>query len=234
MSSTSIRSDETARSASTATVDLKLEVVVIPVSDVDRAKRFYRSLGWRLDADFAFDNGFRVIQFTPPGSPCSVQFGTKINSAAPGSARGLYLIVSDVEAARAELVASGAAASEVFHAGTPGAQFEPEGASGRLSGPAPDHASYRSFATFSDPDGNVWLLQEIATRLPGRGLSNMDVATLTELLREAEERHGDYERTAPKHHWSAWYGAYIVARQQGKTADEAVKDAALHMEGTRQ
>ena len=214
--------------------DLKLEVVVIPVSDGDRAKRFYESLGWRLDADFAFDNGFRVVQLTPPGSGCSVQFGTNITSAAPGSAQGLYLIVSEIEAARDELVARGAEISEVFHAGTPGAQFQGDGTSGRVSGPAPDHASYRSFATFSDPDGNSWLLQEIKTRLPGRGLSSMDVATLTELLREAEKRHGEYEPTAPKHHWSGWYAAYVVAREQGKTSEEAAKQAALHMEGTRE
>ena len=213
-------------------VDLKLEVVVIPVGDVDRAKRFYGSLRWRLDADFAFDNGFRVVQFTPPGSGCSIQFGTKITSAALGSAQGLYLIVSDIEAARAELVARSAEVSEVFHAGTPGAQFLPGGTSGRVTGPAPDHASYRSFATFSDPDGNSWLLQEIRTRLPGRGLS-LDVATLTELLREAEKHHGEYEPTAPKHHWSGWYAAYIVACEQGRTPEEAAKDAALHMEGIR-
>src|SRR5215467_9699847 len=206
-------------------IDLKLEVVVIPVTDVDRAKRFYGSLGWRLDADFAFDNGFRVVQFTPLGSGCSIQFGTRITSAAPGSAQGLYLIVSDIEAARAELVARGAQVSEVFHAGTPGAQFQPGATSGRVSGPAPDHASYGSFATFSDPDGNSWLLQEIKARLPGRGLG-LDALTLTGLLQEAEERHGDYERNAPKHHWSQWYSGYIVARERGRTPDEAVKDAA--------
>ena len=233
MSSTQTSNERAAQNPSAGTVDLKLEVVVVPVSDVERAKRFYGDLGWRLDADFAFDNGFRVVQFTPPGSGCSVQFGTKITSTAPGSAKGMYLIVSDIDAARDELVARGADPSEVFHAGSPGAQFQPVGTSGRVNGPAPDHASYRSFATFSDPDGNSWLLQEIKTRLPGRGLSNMDVSTLTELLREAEERHGEYERTAPKHHWSGWYAAYIVARQQGKTADDAVKDAALHMESAR-
>lgn len=213
--------------------DLKLEVVVVPVSDVDRSKRFYEGLGWRLDADFAFDNGFRVVQFTPPGSGCSVQFGTKITSAAPGSAEGLYLVVSEIEAARAELAARGAEVSQVFHAGTPGAQFKRDSTSGRVSGPAPDHASYRSFATFSDPDGNGWLLQEIKTRLPGRGESSMDVATLTELLREAETRHGEYESTAPKHHWSGWYAAYVVGRAQGKAPEEAAKQAALHMEALR-
>src|SRR5262245_15635988 len=147
---------------------MKLEAVVIPVSDVDRAKEFYSSLGWRLDADFAFDNGFRLVQFTPPGSACSVQFGTNITSAPAGSAQGMYLIVSDVEQTRDELVARGVHASEVFHPGKPGAQFQPEGTSDRVSGPASDHASYSSFATFQDPDGNGWLLQEITTRLPGR------------------------------------------------------------------
>ena len=149
-------------------MNMKLEVVVVPVSDVDRAKRFYQTMGWRLDADFPFDNGFRVVQLTPPGSECSVQFGTNITSAAPGSAQPLYLIVSDIEAARDQLVASGVDVSEVFHEGRPGARFQHDGTSGRLSGPAPDHATYRSFATFSDPDGNGWLLQEITTRLPGR------------------------------------------------------------------
>jgi catechol 2,3-dioxygenase-like lactoylglutathione lyase family enzyme len=233
MSSTQISNEHATQVPSAGMVDTKLEAVVIPVSDVDRAKRFYGSLGWRLDADFAFDNGFRVVQFTPPGSGCSVQFGTNITSAAPGSAQGLYLIVSEIEAARDELVARGAKISEVFHAGTPGAQFRRDGTSGRVSGPAPDHASYGSFATFSDPDGNSWLLQEIKKRLPGRGLSNSDVATLTELLREAEEHHGEYEPTAPKHHWSGWYAAYIVARERGRAAEEAAKDAALHMEGAR-
>jgi catechol 2,3-dioxygenase-like lactoylglutathione lyase family enzyme len=210
-------------------MDLKLEVLVVPVSDVDRAKRFYGSLGWRLDADFPFDNGFRVVQFTPPGSGCSVQFGTKITTAAPGSSQGSYLIASDIAAARNELIARGVKVSEVFHPGTPGAQFQPDGTGGRVSGPAPDHASYSSFATFSDPDGNNWLLQEVKTRLPGRGLS-MDVATLAELQREAEKHHGEYEPTAPKHHWSDWYSAYIIARQNGSTPDEAAKDAALHIE----
>src|SRR5258707_12661521 len=134
--------------------DLKLEVVVLPVSDAERSKRFYGKLGWRLDADFAFDNGFRVVQLTPPGSACSVQVGTIITSAAPSSAQGLYLIVSDIEVARDELAARGAEISEVFHPRMPGAQFQPDGTSGRVSGPAPDHASYGSFATFSDPDGN--------------------------------------------------------------------------------
>ena len=216
-----------------APVDLKLEVVILPVSDVDRAKRFYAKLGWREDADFAFDNGFRVVQFTPPGSGCSIQFGTKLTSAVPGSVRDTYLIVSDIDAARNDLGSRGVEVSEVFHPVAPGAQFEPNKASGRVSGATPDHTSYRSFVTFSDPDGNGWLVQEIKARLPGRGLSTLDVATLTELLREAEVRHGQYESTEPKHHWSDWYSAYIVARQGGRAAEEAVKDAAIHMESAR-
>ena len=218
--------------ASAETVEMKLDVVVIPVADVDRSKEFYTKLGWRLDADFPFDNGFRVVQFTPPGSGCSVQFGTKITSALPGSAQGLYLIVSDVEAARKDLVARGIEASEVFHPGTPGAQFRIDG-SGRISGPASEHATYNSFATFRDPDSNGWLFQEITTRLLGRGLSNLDVATLTQLLQEAEKHHGEYEPNAPKHHWSDWYAAYIVARQNGKTPEEAAKDGKIHIERAR-
>jgi catechol 2,3-dioxygenase-like lactoylglutathione lyase family enzyme len=213
-----------------APVDLKLEVLILPVADVDRAKRFYAKLGWREDADFAFDNGFRVVQFTPPGSGCSIQFGTKLTSATPGSVHDTYLIVSDIDAARDDLGSRGVEVSEVFHPVAPGAQFEPNKASGRVSGPMPDHVSYRSFVTFSDPDGNSWLVQEIKARLPGRGLSNMDVATLTELLRDAEVRHGEYSATAPKHHWSDWYAAYIVARQSGRAAEDAVKDASLHMD----
>jgi catechol 2,3-dioxygenase-like lactoylglutathione lyase family enzyme len=218
---------------SNAEHDFKLEVIVIPVSDVDRAKRFYQSLNWRLDADFAFDNGFRVVQFTPPGSACSIQFGTHITLADPGSAQGLYLIVSDIEAARQELAGRAVEVSGVFHPVAPGAQFRPNGTNGRAGGPAPDRATYRSFATFNDPDGNTWLLQEITTRLPGRGESSVDVATMTDLLREAETHHGRYEPTAPKHHWSDWYAPYIVARERGKSSEDAVKDATFHLEGTR-
>ena len=204
-----------------ARVDMKLEVVVIPVSDVDRAKKFYAMLGWRLDADFPFNNGFRVVQFTPPGSPCSVQFGGKITSAAPGSAQGLYLIVSDIEAARDEIAARGVTITDVFHSVTPGAQFQPGGASGRVTGPAPDHATYSSFATFSDPDGNVWLLQEVTTRLPGR----IDAATTTfssandlaSALRRASVAHGKHEQRigAADPNWPDWYAEYIVAEQAG-------------------
>src|SRR5438067_3330888 len=168
MSTAEASSSEARGSAGIGKVGMNLEVVVIPVSDVNRAKEFYGNLGWRLDADFPFDNGFRVVQFTPPGSGCSIQFGTNMTSAAPGSAQGLYLIVADIDAARGALVAHGVDASEVFHAGSPGAQFQADDTSGRISGPAPDHASYSSFVTFSDPDGNGWLFQEVTTRLPGR------------------------------------------------------------------
>jgi catechol 2,3-dioxygenase-like lactoylglutathione lyase family enzyme len=207
---------------SLAKVDLKLEVVVIPVSDADRAKKFYGNLGWRLDADFPFDNGFRVIQFTPPGSGCSIQFGTNITSAAPGSARGLYLVVSDIEAARKELVARSVTVSEVFHAGAPGAQFQPDGASGRVAGPAPDHGSYRSFVTFSDPDGNGWLLQEITTRLPGRIDSAETAFTsandLAAALRRASAAHGEHEKRIGQAdpNWPDWYASYMVAERAGK------------------
>jgi catechol 2,3-dioxygenase-like lactoylglutathione lyase family enzyme len=204
-----------------STNDMKLEVIVIPVSDVDRAKKFYGNLGWRLDADFPFDNGFRVVQFTPPGSGCSVQFGTKITPAAPGSAHGLYLIVSDIEAARAEIVACGINVSEVFHAGTPGAQFQPDGTSGRVGGPAPNHGSYSSFATFRDPDGNGWLLQEVTTRLPGR----IDLAAtafaspqdLANAMRRAEAAHGEHEKRTGQRdeNWPDWYASYMVAEQAG-------------------
>ena len=224
MSSTPMRSEQTARNPNAATVDLKLEVVVIPVSDVDRAKRFYGNLGWRLDADFANDQGWRVVQFTPPGSPCSIHFGKAVTTAVPGSVKNLYLVVSDIEAARGELIGRGVNMSEAFHFTALGGP--------RAPGPAPDGRSYGTYAAFSDPDGNSWLLQEIKTRLPGRG-TNPDVAALTDLLREAEERHGKYEPTAPKHHWSGWYAAYIVARERGKTPEEAAKDAALHMESAR-
>ena len=204
------------------TIDLRLEAVVIPISDVDRAKRFYGNLGWRLDADFPFDNGFRVVQFTPPGSGCSIQFGTNITSAASGSAQGLYLIVSDIEAARAELVARGVEISEVFHPGTPGAQFQPDGTSGRVRGPSPDRTSYRSFATFSDPDGNSWLLQEVTVRLPGRvdaGATTFTSSTeLAAALRRAAAAHGEHEKRTGEYdeQWPVWYAQYMLAEQTGE------------------
>ena len=180
-------------------VETKLEVVTIPVSDIDRAKHFYEGLGWRIDADFA-KGDWRVLQLTPPGSACSIFIGKGLTTAAPGSVQGTLLIVDDIQAARAELVAHGADPSEVFHFdGT----LRVTGTQGRLPGPDPERRSYSSWVSFSDPDGNGWLLQEVTTRLPGRGLSSFDVATLTDLLRETEQDHGQYEATAPKHHWSA-------------------------------
>jgi catechol 2,3-dioxygenase-like lactoylglutathione lyase family enzyme len=205
---------------STNKIDLKLEAVVIPVSDVNRAKDFYVKLGWRLDADFPFDNGFRVVQFTPTGSACSIQFGTNITSAAPGSTRGLYLIVSDIQAARDQLSALGAKVSEVFHPATPGAQFQPDG-SGRVAGPAPHHATYSSFATFSDPDGNGWLLQEVTTRLPGRvdpsATSFASASDLASAFRRAEAAHGEHEKRLGQRdaNWADWYAEYMVAEQAG-------------------
>ena len=204
-----------------AKMDQKLEVVVIPVSDVDRAKEFYVRLGWRLDADFRFDNGFRVVQFTPRGSASSIQFGTKVTSVAPGSAQGLYLVVSDIEAARDELVARGIAVSEVFHPGAPGAHFQPDGTSSRLSGTEPNHASYRSYATFRDPDGNGWLLQEVTTRLAGRidsgATTFASVNDLASALRRAAAAHGRHEaRTGQADpNWPDWYAEYMVAEHAG-------------------
>ena len=221
MSTTQEHSGEAAGTAGGKNADLKLEVVVIPVSDADRAKEFYGRLGWRLDADFPFDNGFRVVQFTPPGSGCSVQFGTKITAAAPGSAQGLYLVVSDIAAARDQLAARGAKVSDVFHPGAPGAQFEPGGGSDRVSGPAADGQSYSSFATFSDPDGNTWLLQEITTRLPGRvdaaETSYASVADLSAAMRRASVAHGEHEKRIGQadENWPDWYAAYMVAAQAG-------------------
>jgi catechol 2,3-dioxygenase-like lactoylglutathione lyase family enzyme len=200
---------------------MKFEAVVIPVSDVDRAKEFYKRLGWRLDADFRFENGFRIVQFTPPGSGCSVQFGANITSALPGSAQSLYLVVSDIEAARDDLVARAVEISNVFHAGTPGAQFQPDGTPGRVSGPAPDHATYGSFATFRDPDGNGWLLQEITNRLPGRidtgETTFASVADLASALRRAEAAHGDHEKRtgAADPNWPDWYAVYMIAEKAG-------------------
>jgi catechol 2,3-dioxygenase-like lactoylglutathione lyase family enzyme len=197
-------------------VDMKLEVVVIPVSDIDRAKRFYGGLGWRLDADFVMGNDFRIVQFTPPGSPCSIHFGTDrtgITPATPGSAQGLYLIVSDIEAARAELVDRGADVSELFHR---------VGRGDRLSGPDPERRSYSSLASFSDPDGNGWLLQEVTVRLPGRvDADSTTFTSSTELaaaLRRAAAAHGEHEKRIGQHDadWPDWYAEYIVREQAGE------------------
>ena len=230
MSSPQLSIERATEIPSAGKVDMKLEVVVIPVSDVDRAKRFYLKMGWRLDADFASGDSWRVLQVTPPGSACSFFFGKGLTRATPGSVQGLLLMVDNIGAARAELLGYGVDVSDVFHFGG-GLHFT--GTQGRVPGPDPDGRSYFTFASFDDPDGNGWVLQEIKTRLPGRGLSSMDVATLTALLREAEDNHGKYEVTAPKHHWSGWYAAYLVARERGKTVEDAANDAAIRMESAR-
>jgi catechol 2,3-dioxygenase-like lactoylglutathione lyase family enzyme len=205
--------------AKAANVDFKLEVIVIPVSDVERAKRFYGGLGWRLDADFANGDDFRVVQFTPPGSPSSVHFGKGVTPAAPGSAQRTYLIVSDIEAARAALVARGADVSEIFHRLAVGGP--------PVSGVDPQRRSYNSFATFSDPDGNSWTLQEIGARLPGRvdesATTFSGSAELETALKRAATAHGEHEkRDGGKHdeNWPAWYAQYMVAEQAGKPLPE--------------
>jgi catechol 2,3-dioxygenase-like lactoylglutathione lyase family enzyme len=211
--------------ATRARVDTKFEIVVIPVSDVDRAKEFYGGrLGWRLDADYDNGSDFRVIQFTPPGSGCSVIFGKNVTAAAPGSAQGLYLIVSDVAAAREELLGHGVEVSEVFHnEGVYAGPDEPY-LFGRLrvSGPDPEHRSYRSFASFHDPDGNGWLFQELTTRLPGRIAGDTTYASASDLasaLRRAEAAHGEHEKRAGgqrDENWPDWYAEYMVREQSGE------------------
>ncbi len=200
MSNTQVQGETASKTSSERTVDMKLEVIVIPVSDVDRAKQFYGSLGWRLDADFAGDDDYRVIQFTPPGSGASVIFGRHVTAAAPGSAQGLYLIVSDIEAARRDLLACGVEISEAFHAGDTRAGPDEPYLFGRLRvrGLDPERNSYRSYASFSDPDGNGWLLQEVTARLPGRVDANDTTFTstteLASALRRAEAAHGEHEK----------------------------------------
>ncbi len=221
MSTTEDRSD-TSGTPDAGSVDMKLEVLVIPVSDADRAKEFYGRLGWRLDADRAGDD-FRLIQFTPPGSGCSIQFGVNLTSAVPGSAQGVLLAVSDIQAAHDDLVSRGVAVSAPFHCATGGAcRFrDGDGMFERVSGPAPGHASYGSFATFSDPDGNSWVFQEVTTRLPGRVdaaetafASTMDLANA---MRRASAAHGEHEKRigAADPDWPDWYAAYMVAEQAG-------------------
>jgi catechol 2,3-dioxygenase-like lactoylglutathione lyase family enzyme len=213
-----------ASQASVGKVDMKFEIVVIPVSDVDRAKEFYSGLGWRLDADYDSGKDFRIIQFTPPGSGCSVIFGKNVTAAAPGSAQGLYLIVTDIVAARNNLLRRGVKVGEVFHgAGDTYAGPDEPYLFGRIrvNGPDPEHRSYRSFASFSDPDGNGWLFQEITTRLPGRiDATETAFASATDLasaFRRAEAAHGEHEKRTGQHdaNWADWYAAYMVAEQHG-------------------
>jgi catechol 2,3-dioxygenase-like lactoylglutathione lyase family enzyme len=212
MSTTTIRSKEATADARVGQVDMKLEVITIPVSDIDRAKEFYEGLGWRLDADFS-NGGDRAVQFTPPGSQCSIHFG---KNAKPGSAQGVFLIVSDIQAARDELVGRGVEVSEVFHYAAGPAPF-----GGQVSGIAPDHLSYGSYATFSDLDGNGWLLQEVTTRLPGRVAGDTTYASagdLAQALRRAEAAHGEHEKRTGQRdeNWPDWYATYMVAEQAGR------------------
>jgi catechol 2,3-dioxygenase-like lactoylglutathione lyase family enzyme len=206
---------------SAETVDMKLEVVVIPVSDVDRAMQFYAGLGWRLDVDIVRGDDFRVVHFTPTGSQCSILFGKGVTTEAPGSVQGLHLIVSDVEAARAQLVSRGVEVSEIFH--DIGGVFHHAGEEGRLSGAHPERKSYGSFASFNDPDGNGWVFQEVTSRLPGR--VDADATTfvspieLASALRRAAAAHGEHEKRTGKHddNWPDWYAEYIVREQTGGT-----------------
>ena len=208
------------------TVDMKFEIVVIPVSDIDRAKEFYQRLGWRLDADYATDDkDFRVIQFTPPGSGCSVIFGKRVTGAAAGSSQGLYLIVSDIEAARKDLLDRGIDVSEVFHSEGEVYAGDDEAylfGQRRVAGPDPNHGSYRSFASFHDPDGNGWLFQEITTRLPGRiDSATTNFATVKDLanaMRRASAAHGEHEKRigAADPNWPDWYAEYMVREQSGE------------------
>ena len=202
-------------------MEMNFEAVVIPVTNVERAKDFYTKLGWHLDADFSFDNDFHLVQFTPPGSGCSVQFGTRMTSAAPGSAQGLYLSVPDIEPVREAIAACGIDVSEVFHVAAPGAQFQFGEKAGRISGPAPNHPSYRSFATFSDPDGNGWLIQEVTTRLRGEMSAGTAIfpspSHLASALRRAAAAHDQHEARSGQRdeNWADWYAKFMASEQAG-------------------
>jgi catechol 2,3-dioxygenase-like lactoylglutathione lyase family enzyme len=210
----------TATSTSGATaLKATFEVTTLPVSDVDRAKEFYERLGWRLDIDFKPTPDTRGVQFTPPGSPASIQFGEGTNTMKPGSLQGLFLVVDDIEAARADLSGRGVEVSEIWH-------LEP--GKGRVDGIDPQRRSYFSRATFADPDGNTWVLQEITERLPGR-LEMHESGNLAQLLFETARRHGQFEAVAPPHDWWDWYGAYMDARQQGSSPEQAAKVAGRYM-----
>jgi len=219
MNTTQTRSEAVTATGKARPVDMKLEVVVIPVSDIDRAKQFYAGLGWRLDVDIATDDQFRVVHFTPPGSQCSILFGKGVTTQEPGSVQGLHLIVSDLDAARAELVDRGIDVSEIFH--DVGGVFHHAGEEGRVSGPHPERRSYGSFASFSDPDGNHWTFQEVTARLPGRvDTHDTTFTSSTELagaLRRAAAAHGEHERLAghADENWPDWYAEYIVRAQAG-------------------
>jgi catechol 2,3-dioxygenase-like lactoylglutathione lyase family enzyme len=228
MSTTELTTETETQVPETQTLDLKLEVAIVPVSDADRAKSFYASLGWREDADFIISEDFRVLQFTPPGSQASIIFGTGVTPAVTAPPAGtLMLAVEDVEAARAELIERGVDVSEVFH----GQAFRADG-QGREPGADPQRQSYSSFASFSDPDGNKWLLQEVTNRLPGR-VEEPDVAKLAGLLLETSLHHGSFEKIAPAHDWWDWYAPYLSAREQGSTSAQATAAADLYMKEAR-
>ena len=212
-------------------MNFKLEVVLIPVSDVDRAKAFYEKLGWRMDGDFVINENVRGIQFTPPRSEASIIFGKGVTRAKPGSMSGLVLAVDDVDAARAKLIGRGADVSEVFH--FVDFPFNNSVENSRIPGRDPEGRTYFTFASFKDPDGNEWLLQEITSRLPGREWESTearDAARLAELLRDTSEHHGAYESTHGKHNWWDWYAPYMRARQNGSTPEQASTAAGLYME----
>jgi len=224
MSTKAVRINDQTSDAGVARVAMKFEIVVIPVSDIDRAKEFYAKLGWRLDADYDNGTDFRVIQFTPPGSGCSVIFGRNVTPAAPGSAQGLYLVVTDIEAARKELLDRGVEVGEVFHGGDnvyAGPDEPYLFGRIRVSGPDPERRSYRSFASFRDPDGNGWLFQELTARLPGRIDSSAttfaSTSDLVSALQRAAAAHGEHEKRTGKAdpNWADWYAAYMVAEQSG-------------------
>jgi catechol 2,3-dioxygenase-like lactoylglutathione lyase family enzyme len=219
MASTGASSQD--RRSETGTADMKLEVVTLPVADTDRAKSFYQSLGWRLDADIVRGDAFRVVQFTPPHSACSIAFGRGLTAGQPGSVQRLILAVTDIDTARADLIKRGAEVSEVFHLD-----------GGRVPGPDPQGRSYQTYASFSDPDGNGWLLQEITTRLPGREWTDTttNVAARADLLHETALHHDHYEKTHAPHNWWDWYAAYFDAREHGQAPDEAVAAANQYMD----
>jgi catechol 2,3-dioxygenase-like lactoylglutathione lyase family enzyme len=219
MSTTQMSPGAAAEAPGTTGVPMKFEVTVLPVADVDRAKAFYESLGWRLDIDFKPGPGARGVQFTPPGSPASIQFGIGSTTAAPGSAQGMILVVDDIDEARDELIKRGVDVSEVWHLDL---------GKGRVEGPDPDGQSYSNRATFSDPDGNVWHLQQITERLPGR-VSRGDVEGLSQLLLDAGQHHDAFEKASPPHDWWDWYAAYMDARQAGSTQQDASDAADRYM-----
>jgi catechol 2,3-dioxygenase-like lactoylglutathione lyase family enzyme len=226
MSSAQTSSDTSHGASGPEAVPLRFEVTVLPVADVDRAKDFYQGLGWRLDADLPIDERYRIVQFTPPGSPASVQFGTGLTATAPGSAEGLYLIVDDIEAARDDLIGRNAEVSDVWHGRALGRE-------GHLPGRDPERRSYGSFASFADPDGNTWLMQEVTQRLPGR-VEAAGSEGLAQLLHETALQHGAFEAVAPPHDWWDWYAAYMEAREGGNSSEEASVTARHYMAEAKQ